>query len=142
MPPTVREVNAVLTQRCGAYMAAANLAAGDGALVDPLRWALAALGQSPGSIVVVTDADLAGIATPLLTDALLDLAELRLLETCLTNITAVTTRAGNVQQDFSDWSATLQAVIPEKRAVIARRFGGLLALPLDGEGKTIRMRAI
>lgn len=142
MPPTVQEVNAVLTQRCGAYMAAASLTAAGGALIDPVRWALTAIGLTPASIVVVTDADLAGITTPALTDALLDLAELRMLESCLTNITAVTTRAGNVQQDFSDWSKTLQAIIPEKRANIARRFGSLIVLPLDGEGKTVGMRAI
>lgn len=140
--PTVQEVQSVLTQRCGAYMAVANLSAEKGALVDPVRWALAALGQTPASIVAVTDADLAGISTAAQADALLDLAELRLLETCLTNITAVTTQAGSVRQDFSDWSRTLQAVIPAKRTAIAARHGGLLALPLDAGARAVRMRAL
>lgn len=143
MSPSVIEVSAVLTRRCGAYMTAASLTADTGALIDPVRWALAALGLTPASIAAVTDADLAGVAATEMVDALLDLAEIRLLETCLTNLTAVTTRAGNVSQDFSDWAKTLQALIPRKRSDAGRRFGHLLALPLDGAGdKPVRMKAL
>lgn len=141
--PSVNEANAVLIQRCGAYMTAAGLTADTGALIDPVRWGLAALGFTPASILVVTDADLAGVTTAERTDALLDLAEIRLLETCLTNLTAVTTAAGTVKQDFSDWSKNLQAIIPQKRANASKRFGHLLALPLEPTAATpVRMRAL
>ena len=143
MALSVAELNAVLTQRCGAYMTAAGLTADTGALNDPVRWGLAALGFTPAGILTVEDADLAHVVTAQLTDALLDLAELRLLETCLTNMTAVTTRAGSVQQDFSDWSKNLQAILPMKRANVSKRFGAMLVLPLEATAAVrVRLKAL
>lgn len=130
MTPSVQEINLVLVQRTGKYLTAAGLAGGASELVDPVRWALSMLGNEPGSLVEITNDDLVAV-TGLYVDALLDLAELRLLETVLGNMTAVTVKAGPVTQNLSDLGKQLLTVIAAKRAAIAKRYGSLLVLPLD-----------
>ena len=89
----------VLVSRLGAMLKAANLEQRmDGhnrALADPLAWAMRQLGYAPSQINTVTDADLSSVSSAHV-DALLDLAELRTLESILTNYTSVDAKVGQV----------------------------------------------
>lgn len=141
MALTVADCNLVLTRRCAAYLTAASLSAEAGDFMDPLRWALSMLGTEAGSVVAVADADLSAV-TGRKVDALLDLAEARLLQTCLTNLTQVTTTAGPVTQQLSDLSKHLAPLAAARMKDAAARHADLLVAPLDGTAlQTVRIRA-
>jgi len=88
MTITRANVETILTRRAGNLMSALGLAvtyAGSNAdLNDPIGYALRKLGYAVASITAVADADLAGLAVADI-DALLDLAEYRLLESVVGN---------------------------------------------------------
>jgi hypothetical protein len=81
---------AILVGRCGKILALAGLdgTTVDGTnpdLADPIRSGLASLGLATATVGAVVDADLAAIASETL-DQLLDVAEVRALESALGNL--------------------------------------------------------
>ena len=123
MAIVLADVEAVVVKRVGAFMTKAKMpttGTPNPALADPILWALRALGYSPASIASVTDADLATVATAHV-DALLDLTEMRTLESIQTNITAVNTTAGPVSEAWGQLRSDLEKIVPRKRANVAAR---------------------
>jgi len=88
MTLTRASVETILVRRAGKLLTALGLAVtyvGSNAdLNDPIGYALRKLGYSVASLTAVADADLAGLGADD-TDALLDLAEYRLLESIVGN---------------------------------------------------------
>jgi hypothetical protein len=131
---SVEDVTIVVTDRCGAFAAEAKLLAGDtGApsLDQAIAWALRALGYPTGTIRLATNDEVQAVPDAQL-DALLDLTELRMLESIQTNLTAVTVKAGPVQEDYNNLSSRLAGIVNEKRANAAVRHGRWLVVPLTG----------
>lgn len=127
-------VDGVLTGRVGGVLAEAGMTAAgvpNPHLEDPLSWALRLLGYSPALLATVSDADLALVAAGHV-DALLDLAELRALESVLTNLVKVDTKAGPVDEAWASLGDRLATLVPAKRKAVAAMYGGLLVRPLDG----------
>lgn len=142
MALTVDDCNLILQRRCANYLDVAGLSAANGDFVDPIRWALSLLGVEAAGAVSVADADLTTV-TGRKVDALLDLAEARLLQTVLTNLTRVDTRAGMVQQDFSDLAAMLRPIAADRLAAAGKRHADLLVAPVDGTGdKVVRLWSV
>lgn len=145
MALTLADVETVVERRVGAFMTKAGMpTAGtpNPALADPIGWALRALGYAPASIAAVTDGDLAAVATAHV-DALLDLAELRTLESVLTNITAVSTTAGPVSQSWGQLRTDLLTLIPRKRENAAATHKALLKVALDPDApQEVRLRSV
>jgi len=139
------EVEQILHRRCGQYLTEAGMSVQDGVnpwLTDPLRWALAMLGIESASIVAVTDTDLANVTRGQV-DALLDLAELRALESVLTNLTDVKVSAGPLSVNASELPDRLATIIATKRDAVGAMHARLLVAPLDGAGETIaRLRVL
>lgn len=102
-------------------------------LTDPLRWALGMLGIQTDSIVVVSDLDLFKVMREQV-DALLDLTELRLLETVLTNLVDVKVTAGPLSVNSSELPDRLTAIIADKRSSVGAMHRRFLAAPLDDAG--------
>ncbi len=111
-------------------------------LTDPLRWALSMLGIESASIVAVTDTDLANVGRNQV-DALLDLAELRALESVLTNLVDVKVTAGPLSVNSSELPDRLATIITAKRDAVRAMYGRLLVAPLDGADETfVRLRVL
>lgn len=103
-----------------------------------LAWAMRKLGYSLDSLIDVSNAELADV-TGSKVDALLDLAELRLLEDILLNLTMVTNQAGPVRDDWNDLSKRLREILPVKRSQVASAHG----IDLDGVTRRLaRVQAI
>ena len=142
---TVEDIQVVVTDRCSQFLAeAAQLTGGESmpSVDQAIAWALRALGHTPASIRVATEPEVAAVTDGQL-DALLDLTELRLLESVQTNLTAVTVKAGPVQEDYNDLAARLATIVNEKRTNAAARHGRWLAVPLTGNApKRAILRAV
>lgn len=126
MSVTRANVEAILVKRLGPWLTAAGLAtttAGSNAdLNDPIAQALLQAGYTVASITSVADADLSGVAAADV-PKVLDLAELRTLETIYQAWTAVdVTGLGYAQKD-DQFGARIQAAITRKLAQIASRYG-------------------
>jgi hypothetical protein len=91
-------------------------------LVDPIADALRRLGAAPADLSTVGDADLAGLDASRL-PALLDLAELRALETVLGNLTAVDLRLGPRDEKFSQLPARLETRIARLQRKVESEHG-------------------
>ncbi len=146
MAITRAEVEFLLEKRLGRYLSRAQMAVTAGQenphLVDPLGWALRQLGYSPASLVTITNSDLAAVAAAHV-DALLDLAELRTVESMLTNLSDVNVTAGPVSTDWSNLRTDLLKLAPAKRSNVAAMWGHLLATPLDGAApRSVRLKAL
>lgn len=139
------DVETVIVKRVGAFMTRAGMpVAGtpNPALADPIGWALRTLGYMPASIATVTDGDLAPVVATH-TDALLDLAELRTLESVLTNITTVSTTAGPVSESWGQLRTDLLTLIPRKRANVASTYGAILQVALEPDAPApVRLRSV
>ena len=126
----------MLARRLGGFLAEADMdALQDGVnpwLTDPLRWALSTLGYVTASITAVTDSDLSGVAEAL-TEALLDLTELRALEAVQTNLTAVDVTAGPLGERRSQLADRIGEMVTERRKVYGSRYASLLVAPLSGD---------
>lgn len=126
------DVAAVVTDRCGAFLTAVTAATGDAEtpnIDQAIAWALRALGYPTANMLAPSTSEVQAVADAK-GDALLDLAELRMLESIQTNLTAVTVKAGPVQEDFNDLSARLATIINEKRANVTERYGRWIAVQL------------
>jgi hypothetical protein len=127
MTLTRAAVEAILIRRCGRLLTAAGL---DGSTIDgtnadlndPIGWAARQCGLSLTSITTVTDDELAALADDD-TDKLLDLAELRTLETIAENPDVTTRQADGAQVDLSDVDTKLHRLIERKQARIERLYG-------------------
>lgn len=127
MSVTRTDAEGVLVRRCGRLLTAAGLdgstATGANAdLNDPIGWAVRQLGGAVASVASVTDADLAGVATDDL-DALLDLAELRALESALGNLDVVDVAVGPERESLGQLGGRLEKAIERKRAQVQREHG-------------------
>jgi hypothetical protein len=134
------DVEAVITKRLGALLAEAGMTS-TGAnphLIDPIAWALRALGYPLASLTDLTDADLAEVV-PAHVDALLDLAELRALESVGGNLTAVDVTIGSVAERRGMLAERVAKLVEGKRATVTARWGSILAQPLQDQGGPVRL---
>lgn len=139
------EAEQILDRRIGAFLAEADMIVDSGVnpwLTDPLRWALAALDAAPAAYTSVTDDDLAAIDAARV-DALLDLTELKALESVQTNLTAVDVTAGPLQERRSQLADRLAEMVREKRKICAARYTQWLSTPLtDDAPKRAALRVL
>ncbi len=141
---TVAEVTAVVTDRCVAHLAQARVLTGDPTkpgTAPAIGWAVRMLGGTTASLTTVTDGEVQAIASGL-TDALLDLSELRTLESVQTNLTAVDVTAGPVQQAYSDLAERLVEIVEQKRKLAQNRWGAYLTQPLTDAVKRATLRVL
>lgn len=97
-------------------------------LNDPIRSALRALGYAVASATAVADADLSPVDSDD-EEALIDVAELRTLESILGNCDMVNLRVGQRDEALSDFAASLEKAIARKSADVKARHGiGLTSL--------------
>ena len=130
MALTRPNVEALIVARCSGFMQAAGLpvtvVGTNAALDDPIGWALRQLAFTPADPVAPTTSDLAGI-DPADYNEFLDLVELRTLETCAQNYTAVDLRAGMRSESFNQLAQRLKDRIDAKKDAIAEAYGSSLA---------------
>jgi hypothetical protein len=127
MAITRANVEAILVRRVGKKLTAAGL---DGTTVtganadlnDPIGWALRQAGYAVASIVAVADADLANVAIDD-TDKILDLAELRTLESVHENLNLVDFRLGPRAESLSQLAEQVEKEIARKRSCVQREYG-------------------
>lgn len=137
------ELQEILFRRCGKYMSTVKMSvdlSGDNPdMADPILWGLRMLGYSPASVVRVSDAELGAVAAAH-TDALFDLAELRLLTTIQGNLTKVSSSVSSQQGLTESWGQLLTAIdgiVKAKRDAVDAMHGKLLSVPLTGTGKRL-----
>lgn len=144
MTITSAAVQSVMDDRVGAFLAEARRMTGDPAkpsVPQCIGWAVRQLGFSTATLTGVTDADLLPIPDTK-ADALLDLAELRTLQSIETNLTAVSSTTGPVSDEWNDLSKRLATIIPRKQATIMAQHGIALDKPLDTLKRKAHMRAV
>lgn len=140
------DVDHVLQRRLAGYLKRAEMesdAPGDNEhLTDPLGWAMRLLGYSPALLADVTDDDLATVSMAHI-DALLDLAELRTMESIVTNLDDVNITTGPIKTEWSALRSDLLKLLPERRKIVQAMWGHLLEVPLDGDAPTaVRLVAV
>lgn len=142
---TAEDVQEIVTNRYAALLAQAQALAGDALTPNidhAIAWALRALGYPAASLLYASPAELAAVSADRL-DALLDLVELRMLESIQTGFTAVTVKAGPVQEDYNHLADRLGKIVVEKRANVAARHGQWLAVTLTSDApKRATLRAV
>lgn len=146
MALTRANVESVLIRRLGRILAACQLdgATVDGSnpdLADPIGLAVRQLGGTTASIADVADADLATLADSQ-ADALLDVAELRALESCLGNLPDVDVTVGPERESLGQLGTRLEAAIARKRSQVLRDHGIGLAPPDTNGGASLSTRAV
>lgn len=132
---TLAEVVQVAGNRYASLLALASELAGDELAPSSdqaVAWSLRALGYPTASLLAATAGEVQAVGGAHL-DALLDLVELRMLESIQTGFTAVTVKAGPVQEDFNDLADRLDKIVNEKRANVHARHGRWLAIALTGD---------
>lgn len=130
MAITREQLDTIMVRRIGSLLTECNMdgTTTDGTntdLVEPLRWALAQAGYSTASIVDVTNTDLLSVATTDL-DKLLDLFELRCLESASTKFTNVDEVAGPRERKYSQLGRRLADLINDKSKLIESEHGIIL----------------
>jgi len=135
------EIDQVLLGRLGGLLSQVGMLGEEGVewqggLSDAIGWALRLLGYETASVTDVTDADLAGVTKQHM-DALIDLSELRTLETINQNFTRVTAWAGPVKEDWSSMGERLRRMVADKRQYVSTVHAKYLPAPLDGTGSKI-----
>lgn len=132
---TLAEALTLIDERCGALLAQARAATGDPDkpnLETCLGWAVRALGYTTASVLYPSEAEVQAVT---LIDALIDVAELRTLESVLTNLNQVNITTGPVKEDLSDLAERLgDVILPAKRKQVALAWGKYLTVPIDSEG--------
>jgi hypothetical protein len=144
MTITRSAVLTVLDHRCGAFLTEARKMTGDPTKPNEeqcIGWAVRLLGYTTASLTDCVDGDLSPIPDAK-ADALLDLAELRTLESVQTNLTQVSSTTGPLRDEWNDLSKRLADIIGHKRANIAAQHGISLDKPLDGGRRRAYMRAL
>lgn len=141
---TVADVTVAIEDRCAAFLAQARALTGDS--VTPgtalaVGWAVRMLGYPTGSLLTATDSEVGAVDSEKL-DALLDLAELRTLESIQTNLTAVSVTAGPLREEYGKLGDQLAEIVRERRGVIGNRYGKWLAEPLTDAVRRARLRVL
>lgn len=130
---TRANVESILVRRIGKLLTAAGL---DGTTIsganqdlsDPIGWAVLQLGGAVTSRVSVADSDVATVAAAD-EEALLDLSELRALESALTNYDATDIKVGDRSESLGQLGGRLEKAIERKRAQVRATYGiGLATL--------------
>ena len=137
MAVTIERIETVLGRRIGNYLAAAGMSAESSPnpyLSDPIAWALRMLGYPTEELDAATDDDLTSLAVAH-QDALLDLAELRALESCLTQYSRVSGSVGPVSEQWGELGNRLATLVKTKRDNVAAQHGSLLTQPLTPTDK-------
>lgn len=127
MTLTRANIEAIVIRRCGKLLTAAGL---DGTTVsgantdlnDPIGWAVRQCGSTVANLALVADGDLAGVSAETY-DQLLDLAELRALQSISQNLSDVNMAAGPLRQDLGQLSDQVDKKIERKVAQIQRDYG-------------------
>lgn len=127
MTVTRANVEAELIGRLGAWLTAASL---DGTTVDgtntslngPIGYAIRVSGGTVASPALITSTDVQTVADADL-DQLYDVAELRALESVLSNFTGVDKKAGPVELKSSQMADRLERRIASLRASIGLNYG-------------------
>lgn len=117
-------VTTVLANRCGPLMTKAGMtitALGDD-FNDPLAWAIRQCGLTTADPSTPTDAEVAAVAATD-TDKLLDLAELRLLETIISNLDSVDTKVGPREEKLDQLAQRVAGRITRLQARIELLYG-------------------
>ncbi len=123
MTATLSGVKSVLEKRTSKLMAAVDLDAQTFDIDDPLAYAMRKMGYSVASVGVVTSSEVTTVPDSDV-NQLLDLAELRLLETLYNEVlTLVTVSFGSRSQQLSDMSLRLRLTIDGKRKALEREYG-------------------
>jgi hypothetical protein len=136
MTMTRANVEALLIRRCGTALTQAGLDGttqdgSNGELNDPIGRALRILEYTTATPADITDSDLAALEDDDI-DALLDLAELRTLETVYNVVVdKVDTTVGPQRQNLAQWANALDAKI-QRLQEQARALYGLGAPKLEG----------
>lgn len=141
---TVADVTAVIEDRCSAFLEKARALTGDPAkpgTAPAIGWAVRMLGYATASLTTVTD-DEVGVVDAARLDALLDLAELRTLESIQTNLTAVSVTAGPLREEYGTLGDQLAALVTERRNVIGNRYGKWLVEPLTDAMRRASLRVL
>src|SRR5215212_491512 len=120
MAVTRANIETILIRRCGKLLSAAGL---DGTTVsganadlnDGIGSALRTLGYTVASLVSVADSDVSVVADSEI-DQLLDLAELRTLESVAGNLDKVTIQSEDQRKQWSDLAARLETTITRMRS--------------------------
>lgn len=148
MSVTRANVEAILVKRIGKWLTAAGL---DGTtnngsnpdLSDPIGRAVRALGFTVADVTNVASSDVASIGADDY-DELFDLAELRALETCLSNYDKVNLSLGPRSESFDQLRNGMIQAIKLKREQIANDYddsasltGGVLALDFEEHTETV-----
>jgi hypothetical protein len=126
MTLTRANVETILVKRCGPLLTAAGMAttvAGSNAdLNDPIGYAIRKSSGTVASFVSVADADLTTVAADEY-DQLLDLAELRTLETILGNLDEVDIRVGPRDEKFSQLRTDTEKRLERLQQRIEQEYG-------------------
>jgi hypothetical protein len=124
MTLTRAQAETILVRRVGGLLSAAGLAvttAGSNAdLNDPLAWAIGQAGGTVSDRSAVVDADLVTVSGD---DQLLDLAELRALETVAGNLATVDVTFGPHSEKLGQLGSRLELLIARKRKQVAADHG-------------------
>jgi hypothetical protein len=127
MALTRANVESILVKRCGKLLTAADL---DGSTVDgtnadlndPIGWAVRQCGGSVSSITAVADADLATVDADDY-DQVLDLAELRTLETVQGNLDDVDITLGPRQESLSQLAKQVEQRLARLQKRVEQEYG-------------------
>ena len=125
MTVTRANVEAVLVKRCGQLMQAASMdgiscAGANLDMNDPIGGALRRLGYVVASMAAVTDTDVAQVSDVKL-DALLDLAEVRVLENVISHLDDATVYSGmSGSSRMASRVRQIQAMVDRKRSYVER----------------------
>jgi hypothetical protein len=124
MPLLVADVQAALAGRCGGLVASAGLDAAPSspAWLDPIASSARELNLTLASPLTVVDADLAGVPNGRVSQ-LVDVAELRALESALGNYSRVTQAVGLGSQALGEVRVGLEAAITRKAKYVAEKYG-------------------
>lgn len=124
------QLDTIIIRRIGSLLTECNMdgETSDGTnvdLVEPLRWSLKQSGYDVANILDVADSDLEEISDSLL-DQILDLFELRCLESASTKFTSVDEVAGPRERKYSQLGRRLKDLIDDKTKLIESEYGIIL----------------
>jgi hypothetical protein len=127
MSLTRANIESVLIRRVGKLLAAADLdgttvSGSNGDLNDPIGWAIRQCGGTVASVVSVADGDCASVDDTDV-DKLLDLAELRTLETIEGNLDGVDITVGPRSESLNQLSVRVRMKLDAKRDQVRRDYG-------------------
>lgn len=127
MAITRAQLETVLITRAGTWLTASGLdgTTNDGtneSLSDPIADALLLLEYSVADISSVANSDLTSVPAASYRQ-LLDVAELRVLESALENYKKVDVKAGAVEAKLDELGLRMERAVNRKREVVAARYG-------------------